>query len=95
MGKRTEPRRERVARVGIFWATRRGTTRRESSFMEDISSSGIALRSRLQFPVGFPLLIEMQDQVLKGTVCNCCRDGLDYRTGVKFAVPLPGLDGPE
>ena len=89
--QRSESRRTRLAKVGILWATHDGEVHRDTAFMEDVNRSGVGLRVRFAFPIGFPLLVELQDQICEATVRHCDRDGVEYFVGIEFDGPVEGL----
>ena len=55
--------------------------------MEDINRTGAGLRMRFPLPVGFPLLLEIQDLTCAATVRHCSRDGAEYFIGLEFDSP--------
>jgi hypothetical protein len=86
--KRTEPRRIRLAKIGVSWVTTGGRVHRDTGFMEDVTRTGVGLRARFALPIGFPLMLEMQDQVCVATVRHCKRDGCEFFMGIELDSPL-------
>jgi len=85
--QRSESRKIRMAKVAVLAPTQSGKVHRESAFMEDINRSGAGLRTRFPLPIGFPLLLEVQDQVCAATVRRCCHEGAEYVIGIEFDAP--------
>jgi hypothetical protein len=80
-----------MAKVSVLAPTQTGKVHRESAFMEDVNRTGAGLRMRFPLPTGFPLLLEIQDQVCAGTVRRCSRDGAEYFVGIEFDSPADEL----
>ena len=89
--QRSEPRRIRMAKVSILAPTQSGKVHRETAFMEDVNRTGAGLRVRFPLPIGFPLLLEVRDEICAGTVRRCNRDGAEYFVGVEFDTPADEL----
>ncbi len=89
--QRSEPRKTRMAKVSVLAPTQSGKVHRESAFMEDINRTGAGLRMRFPLPTGFPLLLEIRDQICAGTVRRCNRDGAEYFVGIEFDAPADEL----
>lgn len=85
--QRSEARKIRMAKVGVLAPTQSGKVHRETALMEDINRTGAGLRMRFPLPVGFPLLLEIQDQTCAATVRHCSRDGAEYFVGLEFENP--------
>lgn len=77
-----------MAKVGVLAPTQTGKIHRESAFMEDVTRTGVGLRARFPLPVGFPLLLEVNDQISAATVRHCNRDGVEYLIGLEFDAPV-------
>jgi hypothetical protein len=89
--QRSESRRVRMAKVAVLAPSQTGKVHRESAFMEDVNRTGAGLRTRFPLPVGFPLLLEVQDQVCAATVRHCSHDGAEYFVGIEFDKPADDL----
>jgi hypothetical protein len=77
-----------MAKVAVLAATPAGKVHREAVFMEDINHTGAGLRTRFPLPVGFPLLLEIKNQVRGATVRRCSQEGAaDYFVGIEFDEP--------
>ena len=77
-----------MTRVAILAPTQNGKIHRETAFMEDVNRTGVGLRARFPLPVGFPLLLEVNDQISAATVRHCNRDGVEYMIGLEFDAPV-------
>jgi hypothetical protein len=76
-----------MAKVSVLATSQAGKVHRETAFMEDVNTTGAGLRMRFPLPIGFPLLLEVQDQVRAATVRHCNREGAEYLVGLEFDTP--------
>lgn len=89
--RRSESRKIRMSKVGVLSPTQNGKIHRESAFMEDVNRTGCGLRARFPLPIGFPMLLEVNEHIYAATVRHCNRDGVEYLIGIEFDGPADDL----
>ena len=67
----------------------------QSAVMENISPSGMGLRTRASVPVGTKMQIKARTQTYSATVRSCYRVGFEYFIGVQLIVVAAAEKGEE
>jgi hypothetical protein len=93
--RRSEPRKTRFASVEICWEAGSGSLRWQSAVMENMSPSGMGLRTRESLPLGTKMQIKTRNQAYSATVRSCYRLGFEYFIGVQLIVVAAAEKGEE
>jgi PilZ domain len=82
--RRFEIRIPRADPVEIHWDDQLGKRRKDPAYLEDISTSGAAIRAQTPVPVGTRIAFYYQSRTLVGMVKHRARGESSYLHGIEF-----------
>ena len=56
--------------------------------VEDMSSHGMRIRMDRELPLGTPVRVDLNDNILLGEVCHCSSDGVGFQCGIRTEQAL-------